>query len=704
MAVAPFIKPIQTKQGILYTFQSSIEDINMTFSNGSNKTKFSKFALLRLPEIGTPNTLATDNKIQFMAQGETPLIDGLNNDHNINLAQSFQNYALNLETMLTSMSTYERDLKSNVSERVFWKWLKELGAIRWRESSLLEKDTNLSSKRFTEEDETNSTYKRVVKYIGDIDVVNSVRNNNNSYSELYIHVPSNVGSSPYVLFDSQKDANYYPGMVINNAPPDPLDEEYLAGRHYTDEHPYELSIKGFFDLDDNSVTNEISNSISIGTLMGGNWFNGTINNSYYTDSTLINGDPEFNVPTNQLIRKTKSATQITYVRNTLDGVKIDFDLASYKLATQNPAIKSLAHLNDYVANQNFEFNAVLVYYDVYDPNSMDGNGNYTDSSTNLYGILFLDKVEQSGLEFMIPTMQKNKPDPIAKINGNSFAYKLNVKFDNSIEDSTVERSINDYNTFSLDLYLDVLTEFKKITSAMNDKIVELETTKQLLEKALDALVNSDNLNTLAKKIDVIETSIEENNALFANSDGMLKMIDKVNKKVDDLYAGNTSISVAYNTDAIRTLEGLKSEKYSNRIWIRNINQEYNISNDSIFNLSDVVNGTLTSLKLGTFTNYFRHENETLPIVLLDDLELRLDDTIKWQKGQVVEIVFDDAVDLGSYEVKVTTDAKNLLGASAEYSKQITLWTSTEFGTGRNPIFRIICINPTTFEFRVDKIR
>ena len=61
MSVTAFIKPIQTNKGIFYTFQSAIEDINLTFSNGSNKTRFSKFALLRIPEIGTPNQLETDN-------------------------------------------------------------------------------------------------------------------------------------------------------------------------------------------------------------------------------------------------------------------------------------------------------------------------------------------------------------------------------------------------------------------------------------------------------------------------------------------------------------------------------------------------------------------------------------------------------------------------------------------------------------------
>ena len=67
MAVTPLIKPIQNKKGILYNFQSSIEDIQLNLTNNPNGVRYSKFALLRIPEIGTPDTLATDNKIQFLA-------------------------------------------------------------------------------------------------------------------------------------------------------------------------------------------------------------------------------------------------------------------------------------------------------------------------------------------------------------------------------------------------------------------------------------------------------------------------------------------------------------------------------------------------------------------------------------------------------------------------------------------------------------
>ena len=142
MAVAPLIKPIQTQKGMFYTFQSSLEDLTLTFNNNTNKFRFSKFALLRLPNIGEPAAqFSSDNKPQFLALGETSLIEGLDNDQSFNLATSFQNYALNLESLLLSQPGYQRSEKLTIAERVFFKWLKELGAIRFQNANSLEKNT-----------------------------------------------------------------------------------------------------------------------------------------------------------------------------------------------------------------------------------------------------------------------------------------------------------------------------------------------------------------------------------------------------------------------------------------------------------------------------------------------------------------------------------------------------------------------------------
>jgi hypothetical protein len=695
MAVTPLIKPVQDKKGIFYNFQSALEDINITLSNSENAVRFSKFVLLRIPEIGEPNTLATDNKIQFAAQGETTIIEGLNPDNNVNLAQSFQNYALNMEALLLNRPQYKKNEKLTVSERVFWKWLKETGAIRFQDANALEKNLNTlgAETRFVEKTEVNSTYNRVAKYVGDIDVVNSLKSSQNSYTEVYIHVPTNVGTTPYVLFKSLSDPNYYPGMTIANNAADPLNVEYLAGRNYAETHPFGLSMKGYYDLDDQSVVTEIKNTVG-GTYAAGNWFTQTINNAYYTDSI-------FGVSSDQYIKKTSGLSTVEYPRTQLDGISIDFDLSNYKLASENQNIKVFSQFNDYVANRDFEFNAVLVYYDTYDPNNLDSAGVPVDSKTNLYGVLFLDKVQQDGLEFKIPAISKYKPDVLSKTNGNAFSFKLNLKLDTSIEDVKVEKSINDYSTFSLELFTDVLTEFKSLQSRFTDKLLELESLQQEVASLKDLLLNSNDTAELAARLTTLETSMSENSSLFNNTNSIVKMIDNVNTKVESITNGDSNVEISYDLNLVRPTHGIAVNRNTpNRISIENINQEYNISNNSITNLF-----SNNIIELSRFTNYIVHVNSGNTILLEKDLQLFINDSlIPWKKGQVMRLVFDDEIIPDIFDIKIYTDKLNIMNAG-EYGVQIANLNDLDFTPSLNkPIFDIICINDNQLAFRVDKIR
>lgn len=705
MAVTPLLKPIQNKKGILYTFQSALEDINVNLANSENSVRFSKFALLRIPEFGTPNTLATDNKFQFLAQGETHIIEGLNSDQNINLAQSFQSYALNMESLMIAQPGYQREEKLTISERIFWKWLKESGSIRFRDANNLEKNITVlgTDKRFVEKHSPTSTYNRVVQYIGDIDVVNTIKSNDNSYTEVYMHVPTNVGTTPHVLFKSVSDANYGPGTrPIANNPSDPLDIEYLSGRHYNETHPFGLSVKAYYDLDDASITTTITDDLLVAPVPGNWWGAATVNNAYYTD-----GSSTYDVAKDQYITKTDGVTTIQYARNTLDGISLDFDLANYKLASENPEIKVFSQFNDYVANKDFQFNAILIYYDTYDPNNLDSNGNPIDFKTNLYGVLFLDKIEQDGLEFSIPFITKYRPDVLNKVNGNSFAFKANLKLDTSIENVLVERSINDYSTFSLDLFTEVLTEFRQIQTKLNDKILDLTRLSAEVDGLKDLLINTEDLNELEIRINNVETSLAQNSAIFNNTNELIKMIENNNEKINDIINGDTNIKISYDSDVIRPGDGISlNTKTPNRVKIENSNQDYNISNNSIVNIFN--NNTI---ELSKYSNYIRHEEDPtspspgVPTILVNDHDIYINDSVvNWKKGQTLKLVFSDEFVLGLYDVYLKTDALNKLGLGT-YGKVIAVLNSADFTSSNDkPIFEIICINAETLMFKVDKIR
>lgn len=733
MAVAPLIKPIQTSKGIFYTFQSGLEDLNLTFNNNTNKFRFSKFALLRIPEIGIPTTLTTDNRVQFLAAGETPILDGLSANQNINLALSFQNYALNFESLLISQDSYMREKKLNVAERVFWKWLKELGAIRWRDANSVEVINTLPTgeKRWAEDwyDASSSTYDRVVKYIGDIDVINSVRHSDNSYSELYINVPTNVGTSPTVLFNSVPDENYNPDMLIINSPSDPLDVEFLNGRHYTDSHPYAgMNLYAFFDFDSGASTQKLTDTLNTvvdwSSISPSYWWgaNSTAN-TYHTDQAAYFGTPygvSSSSPKVQKIYKTYTdgggnTRTVEYLRSTHDGMVIDFNLAHYKVAADNPTIKSLAQLADSVYNYDFEFNAILIYYDVYDPVPLENNNEPT-SVTNLYGIYFLNKVEQAGIDYEIPMILKEKPNAIDRTNGNAFAHKINIKFDTSIEDVAVEKSVNDFSTFSLDLFLDVLTELRNLQTTYNDKIAELEQLSDDLEAAKQALISTTGLDELSRRLSILETTVAASTEAFEETDAIMLLIDSLNKQLDDLYNSRTSILMTYDLAPFKNSYGILLDKtIAGQMTISNTAQLYSSATQLNLASPSVTVGNVCVLDLGISNTYIKHykpiSNTNLnpsPWSLSSDLEIRINDaTNKWKTGQVFKLVIDTQIMPEDFIIYVTTDANNITNQAAPYSRIITTLTAADFPdnygrTGR-PIVEITCTDHVNLVFQVDKI-
>ena len=457
MAKTPYIRPIAVQGGTFYTFSSAAEDLSLTFNNSLKKFTFSKYALLKLPEFGSPSY--GENTLQFNAI-DTTFLDAaygdfiLTNPNNLSPSPeiSFQNYCLNLESTIISDPNYNQDLKRNVSERVFWKWVKELGGVRYRSANTNEVVASLnqtltttkdgypySDKRWVEEDtlltgngSPNPRYERIVQYIGDIDVVNSVQNSDNAYSEVYIHIPTGDGGTPYVLFKTVADENYYPDRTFTHLPPDPTDTEYLQGRDSASGlyGPNGLPKLAIFDQD---VLGEpgVSGTSATGSFTN-NWYSPRDEaNSYFTEASFFDSS-NFEIE-KYVAASGPSSYSVTYNRSNLDGVQIDFDPASYKAIQNYVGISTIEEWNGTPITTSFEFNAVLVYYDVYDPN------NPTDSETNLYGILFLNDPEPvSTNAAKLPSFKKFKPDPITKLNGNSYGFKINLKFDTDVESTGVE--------------------------------------------------------------------------------------------------------------------------------------------------------------------------------------------------------------------------------------------------------------------------
>lgn len=723
MATTPFIRPLQVQGGTFYSFSSSAEDLSFTFNNSINKFKFSKFALLNIPPINNGDPLgnslklnAPDSAFLDYATNAGQIITG---NANVDFSQSFQSYCLNLESTILSASDYNSDIKQTVAERVFFKWLKEIGGIRYQQASSTQVSSLLNQTnvtlvdglpvneiRWVEGDPTGgtgsfgltgATYNRVVQYIGNLDIVNSVKNNNNTYSEVYVYVPTKDGNTPTVLFKNDLDVNYYPDYAWTNNPADPLNDDYLQGRAYDELNPSGLTNLAIFDDAVIGAPSATYSQTSNGGTGTGNWYAPRATaTTYFSDST-------FTDPTALILTKTYDSATQTYVRTKLDSVGIDFDPDSYQQIVSDPAISTIEEFNSTSAAEDFDFNCVLIYYDVYDP------ANPIDSATNLYGVLFLDDVQLAGASiYSIPVLKKYKPNIVTKLNGNSYGFKINLKFDVDIDQTGVEQAINDYSPFSLSMFMDSMNVLQDASSTLNNTASIYASLDQRVASLENLTLTSDTIFNLNQRIASLENAFAANQAIFNNTQAIMGLINQNYELIRALINGQTSVEVSYNLDLIKQGPGIIVDRsIPNQLIIANDNQDYNIGvQGGTVTLSTTSNNVI---ELRPYGNYTKHVNNGIPITLTSDLTVRLNDTnIKWRRGQVYRFSFGDQIYPGDYNVSFLTDATGSYPITAPsgvpYGTLIVSLTEGEFAAqDYMPVIDIVCINSENLTFQVDMI-
>jgi hypothetical protein len=431
--ITPFVKRMRTNGGTIYTFSSALEDIGLNINEKNNVVKISNFALLNIPDINQPADVVTDyleNKFNIDAisgawkynQSGASIKDG-----RILIAESFQNYALNLESNILDASFYDSTLQKTISERVFWKWLKETGAIRW---------TLDSSGNWVEETDAdgNAGYNSVVKYIGQVSAGNVRSDSFGTYNETYILVPTSHGQMrPY--FQQIEDTNYFHGMEIGNK-----GINILGRENYVNPHPDGLDYRAYYDFSDSSILvgtystyYDQNFGVGIPNWQLGWWYTAeginpvSSNNAYLTDSSnyLTSG-----IYTDLL--EYSGATDIPFRRSRVDCMSLQWDLNTLKTIFNDSALTFDKMAIDYAINDSFNFNAALIYYTIYNSNQD------TILATNLLGVLFLDAPSgnSSNIGFdgiLLPSLEKIQSGPGGF--GTSYSLRLNIKTDNMVDDT-----------------------------------------------------------------------------------------------------------------------------------------------------------------------------------------------------------------------------------------------------------------------------
>ncbi len=154
---------------------------------------------------------------------------------------------------------------------------------------------------------------------------------------------------------------------------------------------------------------------------------------------------------------------------------------------------------------------------------------------------------------------------------------------------------------------------------------------------------------------------------------------------------------SYNLDVIKSGLGISVDKTTpNRLIINNVNQQYNLTSSSENDITKV-----QFLELTSFTNYFRHTNNGVRLVMNADLNIIIDDSkVKWKKGQVYRFVFEDELVPNSYSIKLLTNTLN------SYIDVVEVFSDADFAISGRPVFEIICTNDdlSSLTFKTDRIR
>ena len=682
----PLINALRVQGGTFYTFTSASNDISKTFTDDDSRFVFSKFALLNLPDAGTPSG-NYENFLVWEGIGayntgisSVPSAD-LSSDNNKNLSQSFQNYLLNQEQLIlngqnTLAQAYDFNQKYTVSERLFWKWLANLNAIRFRNATTVEAAI---TNRYTETDQTNY-YKKVVQYIGDIDIVNTVSRSGSSYSEVYLNVPVTHGNTPLVLFKQYQDNNYGPNRQWSGS-------NYIDGRDSGSTHPTGLSLKAYYD--DDSTDSYLTSTF------------GNITNWTGTASSGVSPKP--------------------VLLSRMDGIILDTDADSYKPIAIDPNISLISEFNATDASSDFSFNVALVYYDVY------SQSNPTQRGRNLYGVLILDDyVNQTSAPSYIKRFDKFKPNAITKMNGNGYGLKLNVKFDTSADNVGVETIINDYNTFSMDLFIDASTRMQEAADQFLSQNLQIIELKQQVAVLQQYYFSQETITSLGLKVDALEQQLNNAQMAFSSSTTLLDLINSNASKIDSILSGNLPATLTVNTSVINQGDGILLDRsVPNQIKVYNRNQNYNNfmlnGNNSGYIQTDTGNGQNLGatannniLVLGTFNNYFKQKNtdpetgsnpgRVVGVEYFDDtLYVNIDDkNVRWKNGQMLKFVFDDKIDVDGHNIIFRTDSQNIFGQGA-YNKTMVIISPSMLSSNK-PIFEIYCTDENQYLFNVDVIR
>lgn len=390
------------------------------------------------------------------------------------LIKSLQNYAMNFETVLLNQPNYNFQEPATVSEHVFWKWIDH---IKKTGTNIFNNTEIGSTGIYRETKYKSSDENRFIQCFGSIDAGNSLSTDFGMFNETYVNIPTSYGNGPVFFRKVTNNPNYTPGTTINA-------NTKIENR--TDEVGY------------------LGNT-----------------NAELDSGTTYNTDDAYEIVKD--IQSIQTALRELSGDNTLtissyDEINIDSD-GILKTITTTESGNTVSPY-DMSEKCEFKFNAILLYYSIYDLNDV-----YKQAvATNLFGIVFLNN--SSSAPFLTPLTKKKSYSGKNNDNayfGNSYSFRINIKtlsvYDNT--DARIDDNTTTTSAYSVD-FNDVISNLNRAIDSMNTNV---QTTRAIQDNYMKILTY---YNDVKKMLESIETDFDDK-----ITDNISAAIIQINSGIDD---------------------------------------------------------------------------------------------------------------------------------------------------------------------------
>ena len=325
-------------------------------------------------------------------------------------------------------------------------------------------------------------YHQLIQYIGEIQYTGKVKAQQENFTEFSAQIPAHAGMSPSILFKTNTNSNFYPGLELPILDSQIQDEiigsENLSSPIRTNPSNYPGSYFGYFDTYDKTYKTSDGDAIRY----SGDYYGVLrVNNVGLAADDYIENLEEF-------------------WSNNMDGLALDFNIKHYYKSQQ--AGKSVNNFDDFDGlsldgnpPSDFEFNAILWYYEIL-------NTTTNETFTNLYGVQFLDNPDNdfgNPNDRSITTTRKL----VTTDNQDGFSYIFNLNLIFKVDNDMLPLKYDPtsvYNAFSFDMYNNVLSNYVRLTEQFTNIQSQFINMNQQITKLQSLLYSQSDINDIKRRL------------------------------------------------------------------------------------------------------------------------------------------------------------------------------------------------------------